>query len=128
FSDIVIQKFDNVLLVNNNPQNNGGYQFTAYQWYKDGILVGTGQYFSEGDNPADTLDPDAEYMVKVTTAQGEVLQTCIGQILLLHSNQARLYPNPIVTGRTITIEADFPVAELQEMEISIYSLTGSLIT
>ncbi len=128
FSDIVVQKFDNVLLVNNNPQNNGGYEFTAYEWYKNGQLVGTGQYYSAGDDMGDQLDPSAEYHVKMTTVSGEVLQTCIGQILLQHSNQARLYPNPVATGSVITIEADFPAAELEQMEISIYSLTGSLVT
>src|SRR5699024_5543158 len=33
FEDIVIQKFNNTLLVNNNPKNNGGYRFVKYQWY-----------------------------------------------------------------------------------------------
>jgi len=128
FSDIVVQKFDNVLLVNNNPQNNGGYEFTDYEWYKNGVLVGTGQYFSEGNNQSDTLDPTAEYMVKVTTTDGEVLQTCLGQIQLQHASGARLYPNPVTYGQLVTVEADFPESELENMTIAVYNLNGALIT
>uniref|UniRef100_UPI003A8DE63C T9SS type A sorting domain-containing protein n=1 Tax=Flavobacterium sp. TaxID=239 RepID=UPI003A8DE63C len=128
FSDIVVQKFDNVLLVNNNPQNNGGYEFTDYEWYKNGVLVGTGQYFSEGNNQSDTLNPTAEYMVKVTTTDGEVLQTCLGQIQLQHASGARLYPNPVTYGQLVTVEADFPESELENMTIAVYNLNGALIT
>ncbi|RYJ42994.1 Adhesin AidA-related protein [Flavobacterium beibuense] len=127
FSDIVVQKFDNVLLVNNNPQNNGGYEFTAYEWYRNGQLVGTEQYYSAGNNSGDMLDPDAEYMVKVTTAQGEVLQTCLGQIFLQHINSARLYPNPVAFGQKLTIEADLPAIELENMTIAVYTLNGALV-
>ncbi|WP_417368168.1 T9SS type A sorting domain-containing protein [Flavobacterium beibuense] len=128
FSDIVVQKFDNVLLVNNNSQNNGGYEFTDYEWYKNGVLVGTGQYFSEGNNQSDTLDPTAEYMVKVTTIDGDVLQTCLGQIQLQHASGARLYPNPVTYGQLVTVEADFPESELENMTIAVYNLNGALIT
>uniref|UniRef100_UPI003A90A5E9 HYR-like domain-containing protein n=1 Tax=Flavobacterium alkalisoli TaxID=2602769 RepID=UPI003A90A5E9 len=127
FSDIVVQKFDNVLLVNNNPQNNGGYEFTAYEWYRNGQLVGTEQYYSAGNNSGDMLDPDAEYVVKVTTAQGEVLQTCLGQIFLQHVNSARLYPNPVAFGQKLTIDADLPASELEDMTITVYTLNGALV-
>ncbi|MGE6356418.1 T9SS type A sorting domain-containing protein [Flavobacterium sp. NPDC079362] len=127
FFDIVQQKFNNVLLVNNNPQTNGGYEFVSYKWFKDGQLISTGQSYSAGNNITDTLDATANYSVKMTTKDGLVLQTCSAVIQKLNSFQAKLYPNPIQAGQTITIDADYSVQELEKMHISIYSISGSLI-
>ncbi|MFB9075865.1 T9SS type A sorting domain-containing protein [Flavobacterium procerum] len=127
FYDIVQVKFNNVLIVNNNPQTNGGYEFTAYQWFKNGQLIGTGQYYSAGETIGNVLDPSASYMVKMTTKDGKVLQTCSAQITLTQTLQAKLYPNPIQSGKIITVEADFPSEELEKMQISLYSVTGQLV-
>ncbi len=127
FFDIVKVKFNNTLIINNNPQTNGGYEFTAYEWFKNGQLVGTGQYYSAGDALGNLLDPSANYMAKLTTKDGKVLQTCSAQITLTNSFQAKLYPNPINTGKVITVEADLPKEELEKMHITLYSVTGQLI-
>ncbi|WP_316632393.1 T9SS type A sorting domain-containing protein [uncultured Flavobacterium sp.] len=127
FFDIVRQKFNNVLLVNNNPQTNGGYEFVSYEWFKNGQSIGTGQYYSAGNSIGNTLDPTADYSVKMTTKDGKVLQTCKSKITLSKSVNAKLYPNPIQTGKTITVEADFPSEELENMQISLYSVSGQLI-
>lgn len=127
FFDIVRQKFNNVLIVNNNPLTNGGYEFTAYQWFKNGQLIGTGQYYSASESLNSPLDPTADYSVKMTTKDGKILQTCTSKITLTNSFQAKLYPNPIQTGKTITVEADYPQEELDQMQISLYSVTGQLI-
>lgn len=127
FSDIVHQKFNNVLLVNNNPQTNGGYEFVSYEWFKNGQLVGTGQYYSAGDSVTDELDPSANYMVKMKTKNGQVLQTCNSSISTQRSLTAKLYPNPIQTGKVVTIETDFPSEELERMQINLYTVSGQLI-
>ncbi len=127
FFDIVRQKFNNVLLVNNNPATNGGYEFVAYQWFKNGQLIGTGQYYSVSESLSTTLDPTADYSVKMTTKDGKVLQTCASKITLSNSFQAKLYPNPVQTGKAITVEADFPQEELEKMQINVYSVSGQLI-
>jgi hypothetical protein len=46
---------------------------------------------------------------------------------LQKSISAKLYPNPIQTGKVITVEADFPLAELETMQISLYSVSGQLV-
>ncbi|TDW51787.1 putative secreted protein (Por secretion system target) [Flavobacterium sp. 270] len=128
FYDIVHQKFNNVLLVNNNPQTNGGYSFASYQWFKNGQLIGTGQYYSAGNGVGDALDPTADYKVVLTTTDGKVLQTCASKITVQNNTlQAKLYPNPIETGKVVTVEADFPEEELKNMQISLYSVSGQLI-
>ncbi|MFW0739220.1 T9SS type A sorting domain-containing protein [Flavobacterium sp. T12S277] len=128
FYDIVHQKFNNVLIVNNNPQTNGGYEFVSYQWFKNGQLIGTGQYFSAGDDLANKLDLTADYSVKMTTKDGKVLQTCTSKIKSQKSLEVKLYPNPVETGKMLTVDADLPEGDLENMQISLYSVTGQLIT
>jgi hypothetical protein len=127
FYDIVRQKFNNVLLVNNNPQTNGGYDFVAYEWFKNGQSMGTGQYYSAGNTINSILDPTADYMVKLTTRDGKVLQTCSDKVVLQNTLEAKLYPNPIESGKVVTVEADFPEEQLKDMQISLYSVSGQLI-
>ena len=124
---IVHQKFNNLLLINNNPQTNGGYEFVSYQWFKNGQLVGTGQYYSAGDDLSNSLDSSADFSVKLTTKDGKILSTCTSKITVQKSLAAKLYPNPIQAGKVITVEADFPAEELANMQISLYSVSGQLI-
>ncbi len=127
FDDIVVQKFNNVLLVNNNPQTNGGYKFTSYKWYKNGSVIGTGQYFSEGDHASDQLDTESSYYIEVVTEDGEVLKTCSTVIQLQESSTVKLARNPIRLGERLELLADFPQEELETMQLSIHDLNGILI-
>ncbi|MFD2826816.1 beta strand repeat-containing protein [Leeuwenhoekiella polynyae] len=127
FEDIIIQKFNNVLLVNNNPETNGGYEFTTFEWYKNGKLVGTGPYYSAGDNANDMLDPNAEYRAKMTTADGTVLQTCNTTLKTRSAYGIVLVPNPVPAGSQLTLTANFPKEELKDMEIMIFSTNGVLL-
>ena len=128
FFDIAEQKFDNVLLVNNNPQTNGGYKFVGYEWYIDDRLVSTNQYYSAGDTSQDLLSENASYYLRLETENGEILQTCTGEVSLVHDFKAFLYPNPNQPGRVLNIEMDgLGLTTNKEMEINLYSLQGSLI-
>ncbi|MCM5663217.1 HYR domain-containing protein [Galbibacter mesophilus] len=127
FSDIVIQKFDNVLLINNNSGTNGGYDFVSYEWYKNGQLVGTEQYYSAGQNVNDILDTSAEYYAVMTTRSGEILRTCDIDIDLKYSHNISLFPNPTLKGRTFTVKVDVPDEDLKNMKIGIYTLSGELV-
>ena len=124
FDDIVVQKFNNVLLVNNNPETNGGYKFTSYKWYKNGSLVGTNQYFSEGDKASDQLDSESSYYVEMITEEGEVLRTCSTVVQPGSSYQVILARNPVSSGEQLELFADFPQEELETMQLSIYDLNG----
>ena len=128
FFDIAEQKFDNVLLVNNNPQTNGGYKFVGYEWYIDDRLISTNQYYSAGDTSQDLLSENASYYLRLETESGEILQTCTGEVSLVHDFKASLYPNPNQPGRVLNIEMDvLGLTTNKEMEINLYSLQGSLI-
>ena len=127
FEDIVVQKFNNVLLVNNNPETNGGYKFTSYKWYKNGSFVRTGQYLSEGDRSSDQLDPESSYYVEMTTEDGEVLRTCSTVVQLRSTFNVVLTPNPVNVGEPLELFADFPKEELKSMQLSIHTLNGALL-
>ncbi|MGO3708196.1 HYR-like domain-containing protein, partial [Mesonia hippocampi] len=129
FEDIVIQKFNNVLLVNNNPSTNGGYRFIAYKWYKNNQLISNTQYYSAGNEVTDTLDPNAVYHVEVTTENGEVISSCEFQITLNNTDYSiDIYPNPVKNTPFVTIHTSFPLDDVEDgMDIQLYSLTGQKV-
>ncbi len=126
FDDIVIQKYNNVLLVNNNSETNGGYHFTSFNWYKDGQLIGTGQYYSAGDNASDQLDLDAEYAVEMITDDDDVLKTCEFTVAY-NVFSLGVAPNPIKSGSTIDVTTTYTPDMLADMKITIYNLNGAMI-
>ena len=70
-SSIVEQKWNDVLAILNSRYN-GGYTFTAYQWYKNNVPLAreTGPYLYQ------PLDSTAEYSVELTRADGIAVRSC----------------------------------------------------
>ena len=74
-SDIVAQKWNNVLAVY-NAKKNGGYEFVSYQWFmNDSLLAGENSsiYYVGTDNE---LNFNACYYVLLTTIDGISLPSC----------------------------------------------------
>lgn len=72
-SDIFKYKFNNVLAVY-NKQNNGGYEFTAYQWYRNGLPIeGATSSVYHVDS---TFTLGDIYFVMLTRADGLTLPSC----------------------------------------------------
>ncbi|WP_226995372.1 T9SS type A sorting domain-containing protein [Candidatus Symbiothrix dinenymphae] len=128
FADIVGMKFNNVLYVNNNPANNGGYTFKNYRWFKNGDLIGEEQVYSAGDNSTDLLDPTADYSVEVTTksingiAVEKVLHVCPDRVIL-DATLLRAYPSPAPSGTTVTVESGAADGSV----IRIYNMQGTIV-
>ena len=119
-SNIVVQVWDDVLSVINNPANNGGYTFIKYQWFKNGVEIpgetGGNLYLV---NDADRTK--AQYTCRVTASNNQVLQTC-PFTLTLTGSAVRVYPNPtqgkvVIAGSTLA-EGD---------RIDVYNSTGRLV-
>ncbi|MHC5202961.1 T9SS type A sorting domain-containing protein, partial [Myroides sp. LJL119] len=127
FEDIVIQKFDNTLLVNNNPQTNGGYRFVGYKWFKNGKLIGTEQAYFVGNKKEDLLDRNALYSIELLTDKGEVLHSCSSTIEYSYSHSIRLYPNPIVKNGVLELALDYPDSSLEDAVATVYSITGQFL-
>jgi uncharacterized repeat protein (TIGR02543 family) len=96
--NLVVQVWNDVLSVINNPANNGGYTFTAYQWMRNGEdLPGeTSGNLYLPDNP----DPAAEYSCRLTATTGQTIRTC--PIALHPVSALAVYPNP--AQHTATVE------------------------
>ena len=131
--DLIYQKLNNTLVVNNNPTTNGGYLFTYYTWYKDGVKITEeshdrlgGHYYTGGKS----LDPDAGYWAEVITTEGERFLTCrFTPVVQTKNILIDAYPNPApktsgqVTVRVQTGSVDI----LNTATIDIYSATGACI-
>ncbi len=127
YDDIIIQKYNNVLLVNNNPETNGGYHFVSFNWYKNEQLIGSGQYYSAGDNASDILDSDAQYFVDMETEDGDVLKTCDFTLSTANSFTLNVAPNPVKTGNTIDVTTTYTPEMLTDLKITIRNLNGGMI-
>ncbi len=132
--DIVHQKLNNTLVVNNNPATNGGYEFAYYSWYKNGkkITEGShddlyGHYYTGGNN----LDHNAEYWVEVIDQKGDKYRSCsfTPTIQTLMANVCA-YPNPVKANHshTVTVEIDgIEHSVLQTATIDVFSILGTHI-
>lgn len=102
-ADIIQKKWDDVLVVVNNPDNNGGFEFDRYRWLKDGLdMLGcTDQYlYLEGGKIA-TLT----YSVEVTTTDGITLTSCPWQAPT-EGTSIRLYPTVVSCGGDMTLSME----------------------
>lgn len=86
---VLMQLWDDVITVK-NPEYNGGYDFTAFQWYKDGNLLSGENSFRLYD-PINKLDPNAEYTVLLTRVEdGKAIMTCPFRPKAVSSEEATL--------------------------------------
>ena len=127
FDNLVIQRWNNTLLVNNNSTTNGGYSFKAYKWYKNGVQVGTNQYYSAGSKSSDLLDASANYHVQVTKTDDTELRTCASTVTL-RGMDVKLYPNPVTAGQAINVELDLDQETIKDSTIDIYDISGNRIS
>ena len=113
-SSIVEQKWNDVLTLI-NPKYNGGYEFTAFQWYKDGMPL-------EGETRSylyQPLDTTATYYVVVTREDGVSMATC--PIQPVYRPQQSDYPTIVTGGQAVRIHVDKPT------KAYIYSAVGQLV-
>lgn len=77
---VFVQRWNDVLSVRNDRYNREGlmpgYEFTAFQWYKNGepISGANTSYYYVG--PVETLDFDAYYSVELTRPDGTTIRSC----------------------------------------------------
>lgn len=117
--DIINQKWNSVLLVNNT--NN---RYKAYQWYKNGLLLDgeTKQYYASKE-----LDFTAEYTVQLTTKDGTILHTCPLIPEYRENEGLKVYPNLVEKGQAVTIEVDIENIENDPMNVHVVNVNGNTI-
>lgn len=125
FDQIAVQKFNNTLLINKNPQTNGGYNFVGFQWFKNGTLISEDQVYSAG--AMTILDRNAVYHALVTTAEGDEIHVCPMEELTVTEQVIQWYPNPVVLGQPITLEVKVTGVQVRGIPVQVFNLNGQLV-
>jgi hypothetical protein len=130
--DVISQKMNSTLVINNNANTNGGYNFVYYIWYKDGqkITEGShdnlqGHYYADGN-----LDPNAEYWAELTDTHGNRYRTCPYTPTIYTKVKIEAYPNPVtsIANRIVTIDIEgISEEDLYWATIDMYTSSGAYI-
>lgn len=123
FGQVVVVRWNNTLIANNNSNTNGGYKFKAYRWFKNGTEIGNKASYSAGPRKDMLLDSKASYYLEVTTTDDEVLRTCAENIELKPMGVSA-YPNPITMFEPLNVEVDLNEELLNNAVIEIYNFQG----
>lgn len=97
--NIIYKRWNDVLVVINNPDNNGGLQFSDYKWYINGQKADCTEqyiYLPEGITTTD------RYSVELTTTDGITLTSC-EQTFPTESDDIRLYPTIVSSEAAINL-------------------------
>jgi hypothetical protein len=127
---LIKQLRNHTLLVNNNPDTNGGHSFTWYKWYGDGqpLAEGThdehgGSYYTGGAS----LDADVTYTVEATDVDGKHYFACPYQYVPLSlPASVRVYPNPVRKDNArvyVEVETDNETTPEQAV-VEVYGYAG----
>ena len=114
-SSIFEQQWNDVIAVLTEKYN-GGYQFTAFQWYKDGQMLPneTASYIHQ------PLSIGAEYSVLLTDANGMQLMSC--PIVAIDQADISVYPTILRVGESVKCHITDAAA------ILLYNSTGHILT
>ena len=122
-NNILLLRWNDVLSVINNPENNNGLHFTDFVWYRNNHYLSSGIPYIK--LPDDHQSSD-KYHILVTTDEGVSLSSCEKQIQIT-GDEIRLYPNPIKAGEKIKLYIDSQ-KENNKVEITITDLSGKTKT
>ena len=116
----LVVKYNRMLVLNNVTK-----QFETYQWYKDGVVIegATKQYYRD---PAGLV---GAYSLKVTTVEGDTLESDIKVLNLPLAAKVSGYPSLVKANQAYTVEITDENASLNlaGAELSVYSERGLLV-
>ena len=119
------QRWDNVAVINNNPNTNGGYTFTSFQWYHNGELIPGAVYSNYEDKDGLNGWYSVEVSGKDSSGNAVTFMTC--EVYFSSASHIKVYPVPANVLQEVTIELDLTTEELQGAVLDIYDVTGKLI-
>jgi hypothetical protein len=122
---IMDQRWNDVVVVNNNPANNGGHTFVGFQWYKNGVLIPGAVY----SNYQEIGGLNGFYSVVLVEqdANGNMVTYKTCEMYFNSVSTVKVYPVPANVRQEITLELDLTSEELDGAELDIYNVTGQLI-
>lgn len=117
--EVVVQRWGDVLAVT-NEEYNGGYEFVAFQWYKNGVMIegATSSILYEPDG----LDLEAEYSVLLTRLDDNVaLMTCSADLIDFGKEEDNMVI--VLTPNNGVMDVDVP----KNSKVKIWTANGFLI-
>ena len=117
--EVMVQRWGDVLAVTNDNYN-GGYQFVAFQWYKDGVMINgaTSSILYEPDG----LDLGSEYSVMLTRSDDNVsLMTCSADLIDFGNKEDNRVIVLSLSKDAIDVEVP------QNSKVKIWSTAGLLV-
>jgi hypothetical protein len=110
-------RWNDVLGINSNPENNGGRiinnEYTRWYYSGDNTEISSGDYIE--------INGDASDYYAVIELEGERYRVCHPAT---KTTEIKVYPNPVPRGETITLELPESVTG---SVLNIYNISGSLV-
>jgi len=124
--DVLVQRWNDILSVNCIPEENGGFSFSDFKWYKvtgydaNGNPIGTPLYgetrswidvslYGIGDS----------YFMEASTQNGTTYRSCDKAVVNpAPAEPVSLYPNPVTTNEIITVTGISYAATLSVVDYS----------
>ena len=129
FSDgttpFMMQRWDDVVIINNNPATNGGHTFVSYQWYKNGELIPGAIY----KNYQEEGGLNGFYSIEVVSkeADGSIVTYRTCEQYFYASTSVKVYPVPATVQQVVTVELDLTAEELVDATLDIYDAVGAIV-
>ncbi len=129
FSDgtvpFMMQRWDDVAIINNNPATNGGHTFVSYQWYRNGEAIPGAIY----KNYQEEGGLNGYYSIEVISqdADGRTVTYRTCEQYFSSNSAIRVYPVPANVQQVVTVEIDMTAEELEGATLDIYNVTGAII-
>lgn len=122
---IMDQRWNDVVVVNNNPATNGGHTFVGYQWYRNGVAIPGATY----SNYQEIGGLNGFYAVELIErdAAGNMITYKTCEMYFNSVSTVKVYPVPANVRQEVTIELDLTAEELEGAVLDIYSVTGALV-
>lgn len=120
-SGIIRQKWNNVLALLNSTYN-GGYEFSSFRWYRNGVMIGgaDGSYLYLGDGVAFAVGD--EYRAELTRSDdGVTLMTCP----LYPEARNDTFPYPVATSVPAGSKVKVNEVDSDDVEAVLWSVGGT---
>ncbi len=113
-NNIFEQRYNDLIAILTHDYN-GGYDFAAFQWYKDGVLL-PGETHSYLNQP---LSFESEYSVLLTNTEGLQLMSC--SFTPESKSDLSVYPTFVKEGSPVICRTTEP------LQLSVYHVSGVLL-
>ena len=127
YYEMIYFEYPDVPTISCNPSTNGGFTFSSFQWYKDGVAIpdATGPYIQVKDNAIYhcELTPNTSNSVKLRSIS-------VGPLLLKTSSGLSAFPNPTQGRVTIRRSLNDGLSQTElfgNAKIQVFDVHGILI-